>query len=400
MMLTQNEQTFHNRFQKKHIFMCASIFILAGSAIAAWLYAATIFEKSIKTIQETLVRSGTATFSNVCIHKYALKATFADPIFTGDTPDVRVQFKAGDCLNVHYNFLTKTITLRIKGDEALSLKADGITAPLIHSPKYDNHNDCRYKIILTRYFPDFTSHEQANLTPDQHIANLLKNIIGQIKSIQLKGKNGLIHLNTPWNSVLSKTSFGSIRYNQFNCTLFPSLQKTETNTFDLHIRNQFSYTNFTFVSANNTASPPSTLAHVKGKSTSIIHFGSDETILRTIRQFHETGDWWVALTAFSTESQSHGKRTYEGQKHTYNLSTSYDPASKFIRLTFDGNDIFDATWKRDYVPALRSVAESYQQTFGSQKTITEAMLTNILPALENHNPVNSTITVHIDFKNN
>ncbi len=398
-MSLQNESVLDHCFTSKKNIICIVLFVLIGAAIAAWLYAATAFEKNIKTIQEILVKSGKVTFSDVHIHKYALKATFENPVFTGGAADMRVQFKAGDALNVHYNFLTKTITLYGKGDETLSLKTNEATAPLIHAPRHESYNDCRYTITLAHYFPNFTDHEHAHASPDQRIANLLKTIIRHIKSIQIKGENGLIQLNVPWNASLSKPSFGSIRYKQLNYTLFPSLKQNESGAFDLHIRNRFSYTNFAFLSAEENVSSSNTPIQVKGKSTSIIHFGNDDAILRTIHQLNETGDWWAALTAFSTESESKGKRTYKGQKHTYTLSTTYDAAAKFIRLTFDGNDIFDATWKHDYIPSLRSLAESYQQTFGNQKPITKAMLTAILPSLENHNPVNSTLTVHVDFKN-
>ena len=397
-MSLQNESILNHRFTSKKNSIYIAFFVLIGGAIAAWLYAATAFEKNIKTIQETLVKSGKVTFSDVHIHKYALKATFENPVFTGGSADMRVQFKVGNALNIHYNFLTKTITLYGKGDETLSLKTNEATVPLIHAPKHESYNDCRYTITLAHYFPDFTNHEHAHASPDQHIANLLKIIIKNIKSIQIKGENGLIQLNVPWNAALSKPSFGSIRYKQLNYTLFPSLKQNESGAFDLHIRNRFSYTNFAFLSTEESASS-SVPAQVKGKSTSIIHFGNDDAILHAIRQLNETGDWWAALTAFSTESQSKGKRIYKGQKHTYTLSTTYDAAAKFIHLAFDGHDIFDATWKHDYIPSLRSLAESYQQTFGNQKPITEAMLTAILPSLENHNPVNSTLTVHVDFKN-
>lgn len=361
------------------ITLSSSIFIIILTAI----YASISFNKNIFLLENTLKKTSHITIDSCTINAYKLQAHFKKVVFKTIIDGIGFTYHFGDSIELVYNIFTKTLTMRVLGDEACTIKSSNYAFETQTFSKKDGQNNTEFSVRFKDFIPVLSSENMETSEIIRHIVKLTQAI--RIKSIQTK----IEHIND-----------GTFSADMLKFTAEPHIETNKKGEMTLHIYDKYTLKGIKYESQkpiNMSLLPIETTGH----SHIIIQLGdkTKTTTHRLIDEFARTHNFTNFFEALSIETKSESKQTYSNMISNSLSTTTYSGAKKLITFHSDSKDMYHKTWKNEFLPFLQllSSAEHLEDDQGPQHKISDEILLDIFPKIENNNPIHKIIDLNISL---
>ncbi|MDP3371403.1 MAG: hypothetical protein Q8S21_00705 [Candidatus Paracaedibacteraceae bacterium] len=349
-------------------------------------YAANTFEKNILKIEQFFKNIEHLKIQRVDIKKYKFSADFQNVVLKTSVKDVDTTYNFGNSINLRYNLFTKTLTMRVNGDETIIIGSDKNAQVFKLFAKYNGKNNFEFSIRFKDFVPIFD-------LQNMDLSSLLAEITHMTQAIRIK---------------CIQPEFNNLNDGKFNADLLkstaePHIKIDKIGTVSLHIYNRYIFKGLNYTPYKNRSSTNMSLLprETEGRSHTTVHLG-DGTSAQTkqiIDEFIQTFDFSKLFESLQINSTSENKQSYDHVNSTAASSAIYTGPTKSIAFHSDSKDVYLKTWKTEYLPFLYLLASAEHQENGeilSDAPRDEEFL-SVLPNIENHNPIHKTIDLNVNL---